>query len=168
MKNKFQVSPNITKKDYDFIRILSDWTGGDVNIYTPYVILVDESGDSLKATDVIGDALFSFKFVLPQTILFSTLRDMKEHDEMAAKTQAYELLSQPTINYTTSTGTSLDHWHRVLVGLHFQDKEELKRRITTQYEEHTLAPKCGEITMEYSQRIHLSIQKKTESRCHQH
>ena len=78
MKDKFQVSPKIDKKDYDFIRNLSDWTGGDINIYTPFIILVDESGDTLKATDVIGKASVSCKFVLPQTILFSTLRDMKK------------------------------------------------------------------------------------------
>ena len=91
---------------------------------------------------------------------------------MAAQTQAYELLSQPTVCYTKSTGTSLDHWHCLLVGLHVQDKEELKRRLITKYEEHTLFPKCGETTLEYiqrhGQRIPLSIQKKTKSRCHQH
>ena len=167
MKDKFQVLPKIDKKDYDFIRNLSDWTGGDINIYTPFIILVDESGDTLKATDVIGKASVSCKFVLPQTILFSTLRDMKKHDQMAAQTQAYELLSQPTISYTDSTGTSLDHWHRVLVGLHFQDKVELKRRIIISFEEHTLAPKSGETTMEYiqrhGQRIPLSIPKKRKA-----
>ena len=64
MKDKFQVSPKIYKKVYDFIRNLSDWTGGDINIYTPFIILVDKSGDTLKATDVIGKASVSCKFVL--------------------------------------------------------------------------------------------------------
>ena len=97
---------------------------------------------------------------------------MKEHEQMAAQTQAYELSSQPTICYTKSKARSLDHWHHVLVGLHFHDKVELKRRLITKYEEHTLLPKCEETTMEYIQRhvqrIPLSSQKKMESRCHQH
>ena len=72
-----------------------------------------------------------------------------------------------TICHTKSKGTSLDHWHHVLVGLHFHDKMELKRRLITKYEEHTLLPKYGETTMEYIQRhgqhIPLSSQKKQKA-----
>ena len=92
---------------------------------------------------------------------------MKKHDEMATETQVYELSSQPTIYYAKSKDTSLDYWHHVLVGLHFHDKVELKRRLITKYDDHTLLPKCGETTMEYiqrhDQRIPLSIQKKQKA-----
>ena len=152
VNNKFQIKPNITKKDYDFIRILSNWNGGAINIYTPFILLVDELGNTLNATDVIGNSSLSCKFILPQASLFSTLRDMKEHEQMAVQTQSYELLSQPAVSHTKSTGTPLDHWHRVLVGLHFADKEELKRRLIMNYAEHTLCPKHEETTMEYIQR----------------
>ena len=156
----FHSNPNITKGDYEFIRKLSNLNGGSINIYTPFVILVNESGSTLTATDVIGNSSSSFRFVLPQTILYCTLRDTKQHDKMKTQTQAYELSSQPTVCHTNSKGTSLDRWHRVLVGLRFHDKIELKRRHITKCEEHTLLPKCGETTMKYiqgyGQRIPLS------------
>ena len=71
----FHSNPNITKGDYEFIRKLSNLNGGSINIYTPFVILVNESGSTLTAIDVIGNSSSSFRFVLPQTILYCTLRD---------------------------------------------------------------------------------------------
>ena len=36
-----QSKPNTTKDDYEFIYSLSDWNGGLINIFTPFIILVD-------------------------------------------------------------------------------------------------------------------------------
>ena len=109
VNKKFQRKPNITKDDYEFIRTLSNWNGGPINIYTPFILLVDVMAPTLMSTAVIGNSSSSFRFVLPQNILYCTLRDMKQHDPMAAQTQAYELSSRPTIRYTNNKGTSLNH-----------------------------------------------------------
>ena len=149
---KFQNTPNITKDDYDFIRTLSNWNGGPINMYTPFIILVDRLGHTVPAAGVIENLFSSFCFILPQTIIYCTLHDMKEHGRIAAQTQAYELSSQPTICNTNSQATSLNDWHHVLLGLHCNDKLELKRRLGKKHDEHTLLPKPGETTMEYIQR----------------
>ena len=41
VNKKFQREPNATKDDYAFIRTLSNWNGGPINIFTPVIILVD-------------------------------------------------------------------------------------------------------------------------------
>ena len=103
----------------------------------------------MLATAVIGNSSSSFYFVLPQTILYCTLRGMKADDKIAAQAQAYELSSQPTICTTKSEATSFNGWHHVLVELHYSNKVEFKRQLVKKYEEHSILPKPGETTMEY-------------------
>ena len=126
MNKKFQREPNSMKDDYAFIRTATNWNGGPINIFTPFIVLIDCSGHRVIATDVIGNSSASLRVVLPQTILYYTLREMKAHDNMAAQTQAYELSYQPTICANTTEPTSLSDWHHVLVGLHYSDKVELR------------------------------------------
>ena len=116
----FQINPKITKNDYEFIRRLSKWNGGPINMYTPYFICQLLSGEIVPAKDVIGNGNISFRLILPQAILHTTLRDMKQHDDIYAQTQAYELLSQPTIDIESAkiTSNNVSHWHHILVRLH--------------------------------------------------
>ena len=104
---KYKRKPTITKDDYAFIHTLSNWHGGPINIFTPFILCLNAEGDFVSAPEVIGNDKSSYRLILPQTILYTTLRNMKEYDNIAAQSQAYELSSQPTIKSDSTTSNDI-------------------------------------------------------------
>ena len=148
----YQSKPILPNDSYAFIRDLSKWNGGKINIFTPFIICQKNSGELVPASQVIGKPDVSFSLILPQAILHTTLRDMKYQDQLSAKTESYELSALPTMEHYSPKFNDVSHWHSALVSLHPRDKIELKKRVVERYREHSIHPKDGETTMEYIQR----------------
>ena len=85
--------PVITYTDYDIIRTLSRWTGGALSCDIPCAIYQDSSEMSVRAEDVIGNANATFKMSIPQSMLYTTLKQMMEEEEFTMQTQSFSVMN---------------------------------------------------------------------------
>ena len=89
VRHRFQREPEMTMEDYAMIRDLSKWAGGVLSSDIIYSLYIDEDGRQLKASDAVGNLKTSFKWIVPQSILLTTLRRMKNEDEALLNGDSY-------------------------------------------------------------------------------
>ena len=59
----YKSEPKIAKDNYRLIHALSNWNGGAVDIYTPFIICLNAEGNLVPATEVIGGGKSSCRMV---------------------------------------------------------------------------------------------------------
>ena len=138
--------------DYSILRQLSSWTNGKpVSVDFFYAICkLHENGQYVPSVDVIGVPEACFDLVLPKTIMYTVLRDMKQEESNFQATMSWS--SGRTPNHFQMSGNKVDSWHNKLISLRKPEREELKLNLIKVHSKHDVLPLDNDTTLQYIQR----------------
>ena len=123
-----------------------------------YSLFQTPDGSYVQAKDVFGVRRASFKFILPQGILLTKVRELSaaqnvlyEQDSFASKPKPHEMAVEfdGKDDRRSNKMQRVTFWNTVLLGLNKINQRELKRMLVNAHKEHTLTPKEGETCLDY-------------------
>ena len=158
-KERYCKVPVVEASDYEIIRSAARPSFSHrPNHDFQYSLFQTPDGSYVSAQNVFGVRGASFKFLLPQGILLTKVRELSaaqnvlhEQDSFASTAKPHEM----AIEYDgkddkrSNKMQRVTFWKTVLMGLNNTNKRELKRMLVNAHQEHTLTPKEGETCLDY-------------------
>jgi hypothetical protein len=154
----FATEPVVTSSDYDSIRKLSKngWPTKIIVCDWVYLICQDTNGAVISTKKVIGKRDATFTVWIPQSIMYTLLKKMKQTDIALGETKSIAVRSEGVSGIPDGVDTDskdANEWHKVLVELSETEKHKLKRDLIKALHNHTVERKPWETTWMYLQRM---------------
>ena len=161
---QFRTEPEVTIGHYDIIRKLNNYAGGTLSSDIVYSFFRDKCGHPLTAGEVIGNPRASFQWIIPQSSLLTTLRNMKKEEQDILDIESYAQLPNASKRQRLPDDKSTMHWKSVLLTLTAKEQYKLKSYLIEVYANHSLQPKPGETTRQYIQRHGQRLKKRVNKK----
>ena len=149
---------------YDIIRKLNNYAGGTLSSDILYSFFHDKCGRQLPAVEVIGNPRASFQWIIPQSSLLTTLRNMKKEEQDILDIESYAQLPNASKRQRLPDDMSAMYWKTILVTLVSEEQYHLKYRLFEEHAKHSLHPKPGKSTHQYIQRHSQRLKKRVKDK----